>query len=303
MHLLGMLLVGIDPNSIDVDRLRSLKWTDAASMLADPSPPGLEGILSTMSLPMWSSEHYRMLWSLTSCHKAMTVLRHAREVTPQLVGILNELPAPLRVVKVCRHMRRPIEAQVIARMCDTSEKAYLLATSVVASDSLTKFYDKLFYVVRKTDVFPVPPSVDHPDVRPILDLNDLRRTALEFGNCLRVYADQIAAGQIAFYVVQGDEPAVVSVKPLIGGRMVIDDIKGVGNAPVSRATEASIREIFAAYGMVKGADERRRELMEQCLSSLTSASMRADDEIHLACWGFLNELGALAEKQSDKPFE
>jgi hypothetical protein len=56
MHLLGMLIAGSNPDTIDLDRLRSLKWHDAAGMLADPSPAGLEGILASMALPAWSSD-------------------------------------------------------------------------------------------------------------------------------------------------------------------------------------------------------------------------------------------------------
>jgi hypothetical protein len=120
-----------------------------------------------------------------------------------LVETLHELPPVLRVSKICRQLRRPIEAAAVARMCDAPDRAKLLLDSVSASDSLERFYEKLLYVVRKSDLFPAPPPIDHELVRPILDLDDLRRTALEFGNCMRAYADQIAAGLIAFYVVKG----------------------------------------------------------------------------------------------------
>jgi len=301
MHLLGMLITGSDPDVIEFDRLRSLKWHDAATLVADPYPNGLERILSSMPLPLWAFEDYRKLWSLVVCQKAMTVMRHAREVTPALVAVLHELPPMLRAAKVCRHVRRPIEASVLARVCDTTDKAALLLVSITASGSRYDFFEMLLKVVRKSDVFPAPPVIDHPDVRPVADLDDLRRIALEFQNCMRAYADQVASGSLAFYVVNGEERAVVSVKPLIGGRLVIDEMKGVGNTRLSGVTERRIRSIFERHGMVKNADERRRELMEQCLSSLTSASMKADDEIHLACWSFLNELGAMDHTKSAKP--
>jgi hypothetical protein len=289
MHLLGMLITGSDRLAIDFDRLRSLKWQEAGTLIADPCPTGLERILSSMPLPVWSFEDYRKLWSVMTCQKAMTVMRHAREVTPALVAVLYELPPILRTAKVCRHVRQPIEASVLARMCDTTDKAALLLVSITASGSRNDFYETVLKVVRKSDVFPAPPVIDHPDVRPILDLDDLRRTALAFQNCMRVYADQIAVGSLAFYVVEGEERAVVSVKPLVGGRVVIDEMKGVGNTRLSDAAERRIRSIFQKHGMVKGADERRRELMELCLSSLTTASMKAEDEIYSACWAFLHD--------------
>lgn len=294
MHLLGMLITGSDQEAIDYDLLRSLKWQEAATLIADPCPTGLERVLSSMPLPVWSFEDYRKLWSVMTCPKAMTVMRHARGVTPALVAVLYELPPMLRAAKVCRHVSRPIEASVLARMCDTTDKAALLLVSITASGSRSDFYEMVLKVVRKSDVFPSPPVIDHPDVRPILDLDDLRRTALEFQNCMRVYADQIAVGALAFYVVEGEERAVVSVKPLIGGRLVIDEMKGVGNTRLSDTAERRIRSIFQKHGMVRGADERRRELMEQCLSSLTTASMKAEDEIYLACRAFLNDLGEMA---------
>lgn len=85
------------------------------------------------------------------------------------------------------------------------------------------------------------------------------------------------------------------MKPLIGGRLVIDEMKGVNNVRLSGASERRIRSIFESHGMAKGADERRRELMEQCLGSLRVASMKAEDEIHLACWAFLEEMGQIVE--------
>lgn len=202
MHLLGMLITGSDPDVIEFDRLRSLKWHDAVTLIAEPCPVGLERILSSMALPVWTSEDYRKLWALVTCQKAMTVLRHSREVTPALVAVLHELPPMLRAAKVCRHVRRPIEASVVARMCDTPDKAASLLVSITASGSRHDFYEMLLKVVRKSDVFPSPPPIDHPDVRPVADLDDLRRTALEFQNCMRAYADQIASGSLAFYVAR-----------------------------------------------------------------------------------------------------
>jgi hypothetical protein len=117
---------------------------------------------------------------------------------------------------------------------------------------------------------------------------------------MRVYADQVAGGALAFYVVEGEERAVVSVKPVIGGRLVIDEMKGAGNVRLSAATERRVRDIFNRYGMVKNADERRRELVERVLSSLTSASMRAEDEVYDACWAFLNEVASMDYAKSAK---
>lgn len=260
-------------------------------MIADPCPTGLERILSSMPLPVWSFEDYRKLWSVMTCQKAMTVMRHAREVTPALVAVLYELPPMLRAAKVCRHVRHPIEASVVARMCDTTDKAALLRVSIAASGSRSDFYETLLAIVRKADVFPMPPYIDHPDVKPVSDLSDLRRTALEFGNCMRVYADQIASGLLAFYVIEGDERAVVSVKPLIGGRLVIDEMKGIANVRLSDGAERRIRSIFSAHGMVKSTEERRRELTEQVLSALTSTTAGVEDEIYAACRLFLKEMG------------
>lgn len=291
MHLLGLAVVCLDPTAIDRDRLFAKRWADAATLVADPAPTGLEGVLSAMALPIWTAADYRTLLGLLSCPAAKRVLGHAQDVTPMLVGILEALPPQLRKVKFSRLLRSASEAKVLSALCNAPGAASRLDSAVSPSDTPKGLYDKLGSVLNRLDTFPAPPTVDHPDVTPVLDGHDLTRVAIEFANCLRDYRTPIVRGQIAFYALRGAEPAVVSIRPMIGGRHVIEEIRGANNTTLSKAAIARITQIFADAGFGRSPKEERRELGTHLIGELQTLGSEVRD-VDAICARFLSASGS-----------
>jgi hypothetical protein len=217
MHVVGLAIAGIGCDDLDVDQLNSKKFYDAASVLADPCPVGLEGILESLTFPLWTPSSYRVLWGLLHCARAKKVLAHSTCIDPNLVSILDELPPALRETKVVLHLRRPMEAKVLARIANNDIQAGNLLRALRHSDNRAHFFEKVIEFVEKKTVVPIPPQIDHQLIRPILDSHHLSRTALSFRNCMRGSIDDVLSGEVAFYVVDGAEPAVFSIEPRIGG--------------------------------------------------------------------------------------
>lgn len=289
MHLLGLALVSSRLDHIDLDRLAAVKWNDAAALLAEPAPTGIEGILSSMPLPLWSPDQYRELLELLQCRKGKQMLQHAKRVEPTLVAIAGRLVPALRTVRVTQHIRHPREAEVLSRVLKSDLEAEQFLRALSSSESRDGFYRKLMEAFRRRQGFPRLPKIDHELVVPIADLADLNRVAIEFANCLRVFANEIVSGCVGLYVWRGEELAVISVRPRMYG-MVVDDIRGVGNSVISAGTDARIRALFASHGVVRPQAEAWNEQAEECLSALRCLDVGGADEIEGVCGRFLGSV-------------
>lgn len=287
MHLLGLTLVSSRLDHIDIDRLTAVKFADAAVLLAEPTPTGIEGILSRMPLPMWTLEQYRDLLELFDCRKAKQTLQHAERIDPSLVGILVRLTPALRTVRVTQHIRHVREAEVLSRVLKTDAEADAFLRTLAANECRENFYRKLIEDFRRRQGFPMLPQIDHELVQPVSDLAELGSVAIEFSNCLRVFAEEIISGGVGFYVWRGEESAVISVRPRMYG-LIVDEVRGAANLRISGATDARIRAVFAAHGIGRPQAEAWNERAEECLSSLRCLGGDGQDEIEAACSMFLD---------------
>lgn len=270
MHLVGMAIAGIGPESLDINQLNAKKFADAACILADPCPIGLEGILGVLTFPLWTAASYRALWDMMQCAKAKKILAHSTSIDPNLISILAELPPLLREAKIVRHLRRPMEAAVLASIGNDDFKAADLMRMLQNADDRSDMYNKMIEFVEKSTLVPIPPHIHHEFIRPILDVQQLSRTAKEFRNCLRSSIDEVLSGEVAFYVLEGAEPAVFSIEPRIGG-YVITQIRGMRNAMVSPETAVLIYNAMTDSGITVLEDKRRHSKIKWSLVQLGSA--------------------------------
>lgn len=291
MHLLGLALAGTPLDLIRVERLTARKWADAARMVADPPPVGLEGVLGAIDLPMWSRPQYWALWAMAQCPKARKVLLHAENLTPNLVAILAQLPPGLRAAKIVAHVRRPMEAKLLAALCATDGDAERLMAMAKNCNSRSDFYGHLADSALGSDEFPAAPLIDHADIQPIANVVELRRAAIAFGNCLRDLVDGAVNGLSAYYVYRGPEPAVIAIAPRFGGRHVIEQISGLNNDLVSGATKQIIRAAFAAHGVADRRREARRATIDVTLSGLQFVQTNSDQAVDDLCRGYLEAVG------------
>lgn len=290
IHLLGLSLVGIDSPVIDVGVLTSKRWCEAVKVLADPGPIGLEGTLAKMTLPMWAAEDYKRLWGLIGCPYAMDYLSHARALAPHPIAILSELPPILRHDSIVRHLQRPLEAKVLAHAFADEKKAKMLLRAAKQTESRDRLFGKASNILTKTWRLVAAPDVDHQKIKPIRTNCELRRVALQFRNCLRDHASRASAGEVTFYVYDGEEPAVIMVSPRMGGVYAIDRMLGFNNEPLSVTTQKIIRDAFASIGVVDHREQARRRAIDQCLSSLELARVDSMEEIDRYCRAFFNQI-------------
>lgn len=290
IHLLGLALIGIENSAIDPRVLTAKRWCEAAKVVADPGPIGIEGILAKMVLPMWAPDDYRRLWSLIGCPKGLEYLQHARALAPHHVAILIELPPALRHDSIVRHLHRPLEARVLAHAFDDQKRAKMLLRAAKQSKNRKSLFGKASNILSKAWKFAAAPEVDHPMIRPIRTDAELRSVGLRFRNCLRDHADKASVGEAAFYVYEGDEPAVIMISPRVAGTCVIEQMRGPSNAILSTATQQVIREAFAGIGVVDRREAARRKAIDYCLGSLRMAPIDAAEEIDRPCRAFFNQI-------------
>lgn len=290
IHLLGLSLVGIDGPAIDPYVLTAKRWCDAVKVVADPGPIGIEGILAKMTLPMWSPEDYKRLWGLIGCPNALDYLQHATALAPHQIAILDELPPSIRHDSIVRHLRRPLEARVLAHSFGDLKCAKMLLRAAKQSKNRKSLFGKASNVLSKAWKFAAAPEVDHPNITPIRTDAELRRVALRFRNCLRDHADKASVGEVAFYVYEGEEPAVVMISRPVAGTYVIEQMLGPGNSCLSTATQQVIREALAGVGVVDRREAARRKAIDHCLSALRLAQIDAAEELDRYCRVFFTQM-------------
>ena len=282
MHLVGLAVAGIQADAIGAEQLNAKKWADAVSILADPYPIGLHGILASLTFPLWPAASYRTLWRLLQCAKAKKILTHTKTIEPVLVSILDQLRPALRAEKVVRHLRRPIEGAVLERICDDDIKAETLVRTLQHVEKRSDFFRKLIEFADTSTAMPIPPYIDHDLIEPILNARQLTDVARHFRNCLRSYIDEMVSGKVAFYVLGGPEPAVFSIEPRIGG-YVITEIRGIRNSSVSSATSNLIRTALTASGITVLKDDSQHSQIKWGLERLGSAECDDHHGIDRAC--------------------
>ncbi len=91
--------------------------------------------------------------------------------------------------------------------------------------------------------FPEPTWPGSPCLRPITDVEALDDARERFKNCIHTLLDDCLSGTKALYIWEGEEPAMASVLQ-ISGMVIIDQINGVRNEPVSYETLLAIMTEF-----------------------------------------------------------
>jgi hypothetical protein len=95
---------------------------------------------------------------------------------------------------------------------------------------------------------PAPPFPGSDLLVPLRTGVEIKHAAQEFRNCLNSLLQDAVTGRVAFYVWQGKELAVVSLKPLGRIGWMVDDIKGPKNAGISALTRRQISAEVSAWG-------------------------------------------------------
>ena len=223
----------------------------AAEIFGNPPPGGVMKALGRMGEILWAGEAYMAFLDLFREEAASLLIRHMKALRPEVLRVVATLPPRLRLAPVVALLGadRPAAADIAA--------AYAMALRVrgeaSAGDIAQRFaraktwaalFETAVQVVQPLVFAPVvpPPELPGPFV-PVRRFEMLSSTALEFRNCLRDYAADLASGRMAVWVWRGQGgPAAIALRRDPAGWRLAE-ARGRDNADLA---DEALMEIVAA---------------------------------------------------------
>lgn len=247
----------LDAFARDLGRLNREEILRAHAPAADPRVARFCGKLAGGA---WRARTYLRFAELLAEPNARKTFQHLPAVTRRSVIALWRLPAAyrtrgvLKMLKQPAHLPRTLFAIEIVRRVRTDLTDRQILASLERADSWsTRKWVEAHY--RRLP-FPKPPVGTLTDGRggvlsPIISGDELRRTAIEFWNCIDDYLLQSHRGVCVFYRydVAGKRVAIVEICKLPGVGWAIWEMSGPKDQPVSGEDKARIVETFAAAGV------------------------------------------------------
>jgi hypothetical protein len=217
------------------------------------APAGLPEALRRIVGDPWEPAQFAQLFSLLrEGGDGAKVLRHAQEISRELVGVLATLPDALRRPRIVACLPSP----ALARLAVSAAKK----ASERADQTLGRIADRLERARSTPSLFRMlideigierlaPPPIPGTDwLVPIASAQQIRSAALRFENCLEGRIPWLLAGRGAYYEALGAEPAVVEIVRDAAGLWAVGEIRGHANADVSQALLVRIRTHLETHG-------------------------------------------------------
>jgi len=104
---------------------------------------GSAKILQKLPAIMLSPEQYKKLRTLLGCITAKKYLQHASIINGDTIDVLYALPEQLRVQPVMKHIRQPVEAELIAALCASLTDVDGLIQKAKNAKTRSTFWDKV----------------------------------------------------------------------------------------------------------------------------------------------------------------
>lgn len=221
--------------------------------IADP-PGGLHRALGRMGESCWSAADYgRLLWALRH-PQAAKAIRHAEQVTPELVRMLGALPEPM-ILAASRHEIGPAGAELLhecyaAIAVARGEAAAAELAGRWAGMSLTKLRASLLGEFAAE--LPSPPFPGTARLRPLGSLDEVREAGRRYRNCLGGDLSYLADGEYAYYEWLGPPAVLVELyrDRVIGWRF--EQARLARNEPVPPRVGGDIEAELASMGVGLG---------------------------------------------------
>lgn len=250
--------------AIGRDRRESI--LGALAMGFDPKLARLCGKLAGRP---WRAPTYRQLAALWAEPHARKVLAHLPAITRRAVRTLTRLPAPYRKAGVLKMVGRPTDlarvlfAIEIVRRVRTDLTDRQIVASLARADGryirdwVEAHYDRLPFPKAPTGVLTDGRGAV---LRPVSTGGELKRTALDFDNCLSGRLWDALNGNAAVYrfEIDGKPVACVELKPAPGLGWAINELNGRNNDELHGADRLRIIDLFAASGVVAAPQARSR---------------------------------------------
>jgi hypothetical protein len=221
----------------------------ANTLVGGQAPGGLLKVLGRCGEVLWAADDYVRMLTLFTAPEGCQLLRHLPEVRPLAVAEFERLPPVLRLAAIVRNLPGSAAAttdlvaawQLAVRIHGDRAGMELLArwTRAATPAQLFDWAAEALDPVRFGDGVPAPVLGDAFEA--VTDRKTLDEVALEFRNCLRDFANDLAIGCMRVYVRRPAraqrEPSAAYVFALrldvAGWRLA--EARGVDNADVSDA--------------------------------------------------------------------
>lgn len=220
------------------------------AVLAPDAPDGLRRALERLGEACWSAADYERLIHVLAAGAGAKPVRHAEEISPELVRALAALPAPLLAARVGGFGLTVHQARLLAEAFGIVQGrlGQEAAAAAVLRWSGARTAEGLFELVQD-DLLPPLPEPPFPSterLRPLTTKAGIRNAAALYRNCLKTRIPAVAAGDSAIYEWMGTPQVVLEITrdPIYG--WVLEEAKIAGNAAVpARARPSLIAELRA----------------------------------------------------------
>ncbi|KCZ87124.1 hypothetical protein [Hyphomonas johnsonii] len=253
-HAAAILLGdGAGVRSADIVRLveRGRDRDVAHLLVSGEAPGGLMKALGRLGEVLWKAGDYARFLALFSEDEAGRVLRHMPVIAADRLQLIGVLPAALRQAGIISHLPSdPLAVEDLAEAFGLALRIHGAGAAASIAQRWNRASDMpgLFQMaadalepVQFGQVLPVPRLPEA--FVPVADSKSLVRVALDFRNCLRDFAGDLAAGRMAVFTLrEGMEPVAIALRQDPAGWRLAE-VKARQNEDVS---DEALRRIIAA---------------------------------------------------------
>jgi hypothetical protein len=246
-----------------------------ASVFRKEPPAGLVGVIGALGEAPRQAEVYQALWSILDQqrHLAPSLAHSARGLSDEEIQILSKLPAHNEAISIAKtfgslhHFESFFDLYEYINKCPPNGSDLdLIARGANPFAMLRKAYHLL--------PFPDPPSL--PGLEETLEFlpngRAVAEAAIRLENCARNWIGEALSGQVLFYLLKGDAPAMLSLERGPFG-LRLKEMKSEKNRPVdydiASKLEADLRRCGVRIGLsveqhfsMMDDDEEEGEMLE-----------------------------------------
>ncbi|MEM0986932.1 MAG: hypothetical protein AAGJ32_11850 [Pseudomonadota bacterium] len=211
-------------------------------------PAGLMKAMARMGETQWQLRDYDLFLDLFRDEQASPVLRHMADIRPEKLALIGALPAGLREASIVALVPNGDAARDLGLACDIAvrmqgeQHARRIAERLRRAKESSQLFAKAAEELapeRFTPPLPVP-ALPRP-FEAVTERKQLAAIALEFQNCLRDFAYDMALGRMAVFAWRVEPAIVLALRwDAAGWRLAEAECKANTDAP-----DASLRELVS----------------------------------------------------------
>ncbi len=250
---------------------------DALRFAVRPTPKGLARALGLLGEVLWAHADYDRLLTLLAEPGANLVLRHLPALRVESLERIEALPPALRQARIVARVesleaaRALADAYEAARWINPRRPPRDMVQAWSRADNAEALLRAALEALKPDRLGGLGPAPElAKPYRRITTRQRLEAEALRFRNCAAGYVWEVGSDQMAFYVREGETPALVALKRDIGGWRLAEAL-AADNAPLDDLDLAGIVADFIAVGVRAGQPVRMIEDRLEALADSVAA--------------------------------